>query len=75
MQKITLKSGKIVLEMTLGSTSALVNGEQITLNTAPEYSGSAIVLPAREIAGIFGYTVTWVPSTNSIVIDPPTTEE
>jgi len=70
-KKITMKSGKIVLEMILGSKNASLNGEQFTLNTAPEYSGASVVLPLREIAQIFGYTVNWVPSNRSIVVDPP----
>ena len=70
-KKITMKSGKIVLEMTLGDKNALLNGFPFQLKNAPEILGTTICLPLREMAEIFGYTVTWVPGNSSIVLDPP----
>ena len=69
--KITLKGNGMILEMKLGNTAASLNGLEFTMNSAPEYWGTSINLPLREVAQIFGYTVSWIPSNQSIMIDPP----
>ncbi len=73
--RITLKGGRVILEMKLGSTEAKLNGMDFTMNSAPEYWGTSINLPLREVAQIFGYSVNWVQSNQSIVIDPPAAAE
>lgn len=68
--KLTLKGAKRTLVMSVGSKNASLNGESFVLNSAPEVSGMTIMLPLREMADIFGYSVTWVQNTKSIVLDP-----
>lgn len=55
--------------MTVGSVEAEVNGEKITLDTAPEFSSERTVVPVRFIAESFGLNVDWDEESGTVIIE------
>lgn len=67
-QKVTLTKGDNVVEMTIGSTTITVNGEDQTMDVAPEITNDRTMLPARYVAEGFGCIVGWDPGTRTVLI-------
>lgn len=65
---VTIKKGDKELQMVIGSTSIMVNGDAKTMDVAPEITADRTFLPARYVAEGLGYTVGWNPATQSVVI-------
>lgn len=74
-QKVTLVYDSDVIELTIGSTTAYLNGEEKTLDAAPCIMQSRTLLPIRFVAESFGHTVEWYEDTRSISILPLFTPE
>ena len=68
-RKITLSYDGDEIEMTVGETTAYVNGEEVTLEAAPKIRGGRTVVPVRFIAETFGLTVTWDAESGTIIIE------
>ncbi len=67
--EITMANADTTLIMHLNSTEATVNGESVTLPTAPVKNENGIIeLPLRFISEIFGYTVSFDGKTNLVTI-------
>lgn len=67
-QKVTLTKGDNVVELTIGTTAILVNGESQTMDVAPEIVDNRTMLPARFVAEGLGATVGWDASTQTVLI-------
>ena len=71
----TVKNGDVTIVMTIGSTTATVNGEKKTLTLAPrittvnEQGGGRTMVPLRFIAEAFGYDVDWDAATRTALIN------
>lgn len=57
-----------VLQMTLGSTSAIVNGAEKTMPKAPEVINNQIYVPLRFVYESFGAVVDWEGQTKTVAI-------
>ena len=68
-QSVTITKGDTVIKMTVGSIEAEVNGEKITLDTAPEFSSERTVVPVRFIAESFGLNVDWDEESGTVIIE------
>lgn len=66
--KITLTENKDTLQMTVGSTVALLNGVEKTMPKAPEVTGDDILLPVRFVYESFGATVDWVGEQQKVAV-------
>lgn len=79
-QEVTLSYGKNTILLTINNTTAYLNGEAHTLDTAPTIINDRTMLPIRFIVESFGYTVDWNGSTQTVTItkaadvSEPTTE-
>jgi LysM repeat protein len=58
-QKVTITRGGAIIEMTIGSTTAIVNGFPRTLDVAPFLQESRTQAPVRFIAEHLGAVVSW----------------
>lgn len=67
-QTATLSYGENTVTLTIDSTTAYLNNESVSLDTAPVVMNDRTMLPIRFIAESFGFTVTWKGLTEQIVI-------
>jgi hypothetical protein len=58
-QSIVATKGSITINLQIGSTTALNNGAQVTLDTAPQIVGGRTLVPARFVSEALGAQVTW----------------
>ena len=68
-ETITITKGDTVIKMAVGSTKAYVNGEEVTLDTAPEIFNERTVVPVRFIAESFGLNVSWDEGSGTVIIE------
>lgn len=68
-QEITISKDDTVITMTIGSTTAYVNGEEKELDTAPAIKNGRTLVPARFIAESFNLSVDWDENSKSVIID------
>lgn len=72
--KITIKKFDNIVEMTLGSKTAYVNGEKKTLKVAPKKvkyklaDVTKVLVPTRFVAESLGYTYKWYSKTGNAAI-------
>lgn len=58
-KKVTVIKGDRVVQMTIGSTTLLVNGASITMDVAPEIVNGRTMLPIRFLGQALGASFTW----------------
>lgn len=63
--------GDLNFSLKIGSTSAKVNGETVTLTTAPRIVHNVTFVPLRFVGQSTGYDVNWTQSTHTISITSP----
>lgn len=63
-----LKKDGDTIELTIGSSTAYLNGESSTLDTAPVILNDRTMLPLRFIAEGFGFKTDWDADTKSITV-------
>ncbi len=56
------------IELTIDSTTALLNGETKVLDVPPQIIGERTLMPIRFIAESFGFDVAWEDATKTVVI-------
>jgi lactocepin len=62
----TVMLGSRTVALTIGSTTALVNGKPITLDVAPMIVGGRTFLPLRAVAENLGLDLAWEPISRTI---------
>lgn len=68
-QTVTLMKNDKVVQVKIGSTTMLVNGAAITMDTAPEITAAGrTCLPIRFVAEAFGANVAWDAATQTATI-------
>lgn len=72
---VTLSYGSDVIRMVIGSTTAYINEEPQTIDTAPVIINDRTMLPIRFIAEGFGFDVGWERETQTVTITVPGTEQ
>lgn len=65
---VTLTYGENVIELTINSTTAYLNGTGKVLNTVPVIINDRTMLPIRFIAESFGFDVDWTQETSTVTI-------
>lgn len=70
-QRVTFSRGGTVVELTIGSTTAYVNGSRRTLPLAPFLEDDRTQVPVRFVAESLGATVTWDPESWTVGINRP----
>lgn len=68
-QSIIITKDEIIIELTIGSSVAMVNGEEITLDVAPEIRNERTLVPMRFIAESFDLNVEWDENSLSVIIE------
>ena len=65
----TIIRGEDKIVLTIDKNTALLNGKEITLDSAPVIKAGRTFVPLRFIGEAFGYNINYVASTKQIVID------
>ncbi|MEQ8202018.1 MAG: copper amine oxidase N-terminal domain-containing protein, partial [Syntrophomonadaceae bacterium] len=65
---ITITEGDHIIQMTMGSPTAVVNGETQTMPLAPEVIDGKTYLPLRSVLEAAGAAVAWDGDTGTIAI-------
>jgi hypothetical protein len=58
-QKVTIIKGSLVAQFTIGSTTMLLNGASITMDTAPVIADGRACLPVAWVAEALGAQINW----------------
>lgn len=66
--KVTIIEGGTVLQLTIGSTMMLLNGAQITMDTAPEITNGRTCLPVAWVAKALGANIQWDATSQTVTI-------
>jgi len=66
--RITAVRNEHVVELTLGSATALVGGEQLTLTVAAQQRSGQTYVPLRFVAEAFGAQIKWDAATQTVTI-------
>ena len=70
-QTVTLLNNNgTVVQLTIGSTTMLVNGVGVVMDVAPEITGGYTFLPARYVANAFNYDAAWEAATQTVTVTP-----
>ncbi|MGF7050652.1 hypothetical protein J2T13_005202 [Paenibacillus sp. DS2015] len=64
--KVEVSTAQTKLELMIGHTKVLVNGEERNLDSAPFVSGNRTMLPFRFISEVLGFDVSWDGQTKEI---------
>lgn len=67
-QQVTIKEGNVEVILTIGSRTAIVNGQAIEMDTAVELTDNSTFVPARFIAEKLGGIVNWDGDTRTVTI-------
>lgn len=62
------KDGKNIV-LTIGNKDAMIDGEAVTLDVAPEILNSKTMVPLRFVSETLGMNVKYIPSTEQVVIN------
>lgn len=62
---VTLTRAGTVITMTLGSTTATVNGKPVEIDAPPYISGTRTLVPIRFVSEFFGQIVSWDNATHT----------
>ncbi len=58
-QEVAISKGGNMVQVTIGSTTMLINGKGVTMDAAPEINNGRTCLPVAQVAGALGVTATW----------------
>jgi hypothetical protein len=67
-KKVTILQGSLVVQLTIGSTTMLLNGASITMDTTPEITGGRTCLPVAWVAKALGANITWDAASQTVTI-------
>ncbi len=70
-QEVTISKDNIIISLTIDSDTALVNGEEILLDSKAELMNNRTYVPLRFIMETLGLIVEWDDETNTIEINDP----
>ena len=68
-QTLTITKDETTIVMQIGSTTALVNGEEKTLDTAPSIIKNRTLVPVRFIAEALGLTIDYDEESKTVVVE------
>lgn len=65
---VTIIDNGRVVQLTIGSTSMIMNGGTISMDTAPEINNGRTCLPVAWVAQALGATVSWDATAQTVTI-------
>lgn len=68
-QTVTITSAENILKLTIGESSAEINGTQTTIDSAPLLVNDRTFVPLRFIGEALGYNINYCNTTEQIIID------
>lgn len=68
-QSVVVQKGAVSLTLYLGSTKAVINGNEITLDVAPDVIEQRTMLPLRFLGESFNCSVNWIAESNLVTVD------
>jgi hypothetical protein len=71
-RQITANRGGTVVQLTMNSRNALVNGRTVYLDVPPQSINGRTLVPLRFISEALGANVRWIPSSQTVVIQSTT---
>jgi len=71
-RQVTVYHGDHVLVMTIGSFQANLNGQIVTMRTAPMIYNDSTMIPLRFTSEAFGFLVDWDESIPAAIVNSPT---
>jgi len=66
---VTIFRGNRIVQVTIGSTTMLVNGVPLTMDVAPEITADRTMLPIRFVAQGLGVNVDWDAATQTVTLN------
>jgi hypothetical protein len=67
-QDVTISQGGRQVQVAIGSTTMLVNGEAVTMDVAPEISNGRTCLPVAWVAKALGANITWNATSQTVTV-------
>jgi hypothetical protein len=67
-QKVTIIKGSMVVQLTIGSTTMLLNGASITMDTAPEITSGRTCLPVAWVGQALGASLVWDATAQTVTV-------
>jgi hypothetical protein len=67
-QEVTISKGERLVQVTIGSTTMLINGQAITMDVAPEITDGRTCLPMAWVAQALGASITWDATAQTVTI-------
>jgi hypothetical protein len=67
-RKVTIFKGDRIAQMTIDSTTLLVNGVELTMDVAPEITNGRTMLPVRWMTQALGATIAWDAETQTVTV-------
>jgi hypothetical protein len=67
-QKVTIIKGSTVVQMTIGSTTMVLNGATITMDTAPEITSGRTCLPIAWVAEALNANIVWDATAQTVTV-------
>ncbi|MCZ8519135.1 MULTISPECIES: copper amine oxidase N-terminal domain-containing protein [Paenibacillus] len=67
-RSVTVTRGDTVVKLFIGSTTAVVNGEEVALEVAAQIENGSTVIPVRFVSESLKADVQWEPESQSVVI-------
>lgn len=67
-KQVTIEQDEDTVILTIDEKTALVNGEEVTLDKAPETTNGRIFVPIRFVSENLGYTVEWDKDAEMVVV-------
>ncbi len=68
-REVTIKNGENSIVLTIDKSTAVVDGNEMAMDSAPEIKGGRTFVPLRFIGEALGYNLNYVASTKQIIID------
>jgi hypothetical protein len=70
-QDVTISKGGMVVQLTIGSTTMLLDGKAIAMDVAPEISNGRTCLPVALVAEALGANIAWDATTQTVTVTFP----
>ena len=67
-RKVTITSTDKEINLFIDSTTAYVNGQEVTLDVAPQITNDITFVPVRFVTENMGYNVAYIPEVKSVLI-------
>ncbi len=68
-QTVTVTSGETVLKLVIGSNTAILNGNEVAMDSVPTLVNARTFVPLRFIGEALGYNINYCSITEQIIID------